>query len=127
MQDAKDAPAKPEAKGEVRPPSAVTKTPAEWAIECGFVDPAPKNSKGQPAKDGGRVPASEMKAWKHVAASAHAGWGTRLPIDLPLTRAEYVTAVETAMSLPLGDAKNDAALKRLAEMDAAAAAKGGAK
>jgi hypothetical protein len=94
----KDASPTGKAKDDARPEDT-KKTPAEWAVECGHVDP--------PVPEGGRCNASLMKAWVFKAACVHHGWGSKHPIDLPLTRAEYEAAIDALLKLSVGEHHRD--------------------
>lgn len=95
---------------ETKPQSTAHKTPAEWAVELGHVDPVVKKTAKNPA---GAVNAELCKAWIFAATSVHAGWGTRMGDDVLLTREQYEQAVEAAMGRPLSETRTERLLARI--------------
>ncbi len=86
------------------------RTPEEWARELGHVDGASfvaDGEDGAPAARRGAVPLrrrpmKEAKAWVFAAVKRHTGWGTKLPIDVRISRADYEEAVAEALGTPIG-------------------------
>lgn len=110
------APTPPDAPpGDAAPTTAepVRRTPAAWAKELGHTDPEIKvDREFGPVLPKG-VDHRKLRGWIFAAAAAHAGWGTKLPIDIELTRGEYERAVEAALSLPIGEAKTEQRLRAI--------------
>lgn len=66
-------------------------TPAEWAARKGHTNPTDPRVRG----------ITNYKAWIFEAAKHHAGWGTRVALNKPMTSAEYDEAVESACNIAL--------------------------
>lgn len=86
------------------PEPPTKRTPAQWAKECGHVDPDPKQ-----AKLGLLISADKFRSWIFAAAKAKNGWGASVPEDCLLTREQYEAAVDAAMSVSIGGSARKAA------------------
>jgi hypothetical protein len=90
------------------PPSDGRKTPEEWALELGHVDPGLVPDPQDPKMFGVVLPkvrtgnSTDMRSWMFRAAKQREGWGTTKAIDVRLTREEYLAAVDGAIGISVG-------------------------
>lgn len=108
MSDSKEAGPADQVKAGARAESAAKaemRTCVEWAKELGHTDPElvgrkPGDTVFIPKE---RPTSASFNGFKFAAAAAHAGWGTKLAIDAPMTREAYLSVVEAALALPVGE------------------------
>lgn len=118
MSKVQDSPAKAEGDGAVLSSaqsgdSAAKKSPAEWAQEFGHVDAGLTIDPVFGAVLARGADRSKLQGWVFKAAAAKAGWGSKVPEDVQLSKAEYEAAVKAALDAPLSEPKTFAALSRI--------------